>query len=85
MGSEKLGARFELPLAVLDTLQVKLSICLDTIKVMSNDGPTSKNNPMQQTAMFLNGTNFTTWLVQNDGLRGSSQNALITTNHSILN
>ena len=43
MGSEKLGARFDLPSAVLDTLQAKLSICLDTLKAMSDKGTGSKN------------------------------------------
>ena len=43
MGSEQLGAKFELPLAMLDTLQAKLSNCLDTLKAMSDEGTASKN------------------------------------------
>ena len=43
MGSEKLGARFELQSAMLDTLQAKLSFCLDTLKAMSDEGTASKN------------------------------------------
>jgi len=68
---------------VLSTLQVKRQFVWIQLKQCPTMVTRAKINNARK-AMFLNGTNFTTWLVQTDGRGGTIRNALITINHSIL-